>query len=104
MQLVLIDWKPFQKNTLKGFATIRLGKSMKIRDVGVHEKDGKRWASLPSKPMIGGDGTAIRDDSGKIKYVAIVEWMNREAGDDFSQSVVDAIEAAHPGDTTATSA
>lgn len=99
MQVALLSWKSVPRNSLRGFATIRLGKSLSIKDVAVHCSNGKRWAALPSKPLIGADGAAMKDDRGKIKYVAIMEWLDRTVSDDFSASVVDAVEREYPGQT-----
>ena len=99
MQVALLEWKSIPKNSLRGFATIRLGKSMKIKDVSVHCSHGKRWASMPSKPMMNSEGVAQRDDRSRIKYVPLIEWLDRTVADDFSESVVAAVEAQYPGQT-----
>ena len=36
-----------------------------IKDIAVHEKNGRRWVQLPARPQIK-DGRAVTDDSGKI--------------------------------------
>lgn len=97
----LISWKPFAKNSLRGFATVRLGKSLKIADCGVHSSHGRRWVGMPSKPMIDRDGAVVRDDRGKVKYVPLVEWTNKESADMFSEAVIEAVEREHPGATEA---
>jgi hypothetical protein len=98
MPLSILEWKPLRKNTLRGFATVRYG-SLKIRDVTVHSSGDRRWAGMPSKPMVGPDGTAQKDDKGKIKYVPILEWASREAADKFSVEVIDAVERQYSGAT-----
>jgi hypothetical protein len=104
MPISLLEWKSFSRNSLRGFATVRLGKSLKISDIAVHCAHGRRWAQLPSKPALDKDGTAQRDDKGKIKYIPIIAWMTREAADDFSEGVIEAIESEHPGATSADAA
>lgn len=103
MPVSLLDWKPMVKNTLRGFAGVRIGQSLIVRDVPVHcfvgENGGRRWASLPSKPVLGKDGNAVRDEKGKIKYAPILEWADRGASDRFSEAVIDAVEREHPGAT-----
>lgn len=101
MPLSLLDWRPLKKNSLRGFATVRIGKALKVSDVSVHCSNGKRWASLPSKPQINKEGVVLKDDSGKVKYLPIVSWTDAESGDRFSEAVIAAVEAAHPGDTQA---
>jgi hypothetical protein len=100
MPLALLDWRPMKRNSLRGFATIRYG-SLKISDVSVHNQNGKRWANMPSKPILGQDGVAQKDESGKVKYVPFLQWTAREASDKFSEEVIEAIEREHPGETEA---
>jgi hypothetical protein len=51
MPLEVTKFRLFEKNTLRGFATVRLtGVNLEIRDITIHEKNGNRWVSLPSKP------------------------------------------------------
>lgn len=97
----LLEWKSIKRNSLRGFATVRLGKSLKISDIPVHCANGKRWASLPSKPQISSDGSAVKDDRGRLKYIPIVSWTDKTASDRFSAEVISAIEAQFPGDTSA---
>jgi hypothetical protein len=98
MPLSLLSWKQLQKNSLRGFASVRYG-SLKISDISVHNANGKRWANLPAKPMIGQDGKPQRDDRGKIKYVPLLEWESREASDKFSEEVIAAVEREYPRST-----
>ncbi len=95
--LTLIAWTPRPKNTMRGFAVVRLSSGLTIHDIAIHTGHGRSWVSLPSRPMLGADGAAKRDDAGKIKYVPILEWPDRATADRFSAAVIDAIEAQHPG-------
>ena len=96
--ITLVEWKLLARNTLRGFATVTLPSGLTIRDVSVHASNGKHWASLPSKPIIGTDGVAKRDETtGKIRYTPLLEWPDRATADRFSAAVIDAIEAQHPG-------
>jgi hypothetical protein len=93
----LLDWRPLRKNTLRGFATLELPKALTIRDVSVHEKNGKMLAGLPAKPQIDGEGRVIRAAGGKIiQYAAILTWRDRDLPDRFSDAVVALIRAEHP--------
>lgn len=94
MPVILLAWKAVWKGSLRGFATIQLGRSLKITDVSVLSSNGKLWASLPSKPLIS-DGKALLDDRGKQRYVPIIEWTSKQASDRFSAAVVAAIRAEH---------
>lgn len=101
MPVSLLAWKSVKKNTLRGFATVRLGAALSIKDVSVHVSHGKRWASLPSKPMIDGDGNTKKNEGGKVQYVPILEWLDRDTADRFSNGVIAAVEREHPGETSA---
>lgn len=95
--VTILSWKPLVRNTLRGFASIRLGASLKIHDIAIHVHDnGRSWAQLPSKPVIQQDGTVKRDGNGKIQYVPLMEWIDRAASDKFSESVIAAIKAEFP--------
>lgn len=94
--VVLIDWTPRSGRTLRGFASVRVGRGMILRDLSVHVGDGKRWVGMPGKPIVGRDGSVHRDAAGKVKYTPIVEWTDREAADRFRHAVLAAVEAEHP--------
>lgn len=95
MPVTLLNWKPMRRNSLLGFAEIRLG-AMIINDVTINNSSGRLWAGLPSKPMIDRDGNAMRNEQGKIKYVPLVQWASKESGDRFSESVIAALDEKFP--------
>lgn len=95
MPVHLVDWKPLLKGSLRGFAKVRLGRSLLINDVPVLCSNGRVWAGMPGKPLIGGDGTGLRDDKGKQRYMPILEWTSRESSDRFSEAVIAAIQKEH---------
>ncbi len=99
MPVSLLEWKPVARNSLRGFATIRLGQALRIADVAIHTSHGKRWAQLPAKPVLSADGSVKRDAVGKIQYVPILKWLDRDASDRFSESVIAAVEREYPGAT-----
>jgi hypothetical protein len=102
--LVLLSWKPLVRNSLRGFAKVRIGRAMIVHDVAVHNSGGRRWAQLPAKPQVDASGVAKRDDRGKILYTPLVEWADRETADRFSESVISAVEELNPGATAADAA
>jgi hypothetical protein len=63
----------------------------------LHERDGKWWISFPSKPMVGADGVALRDERGKVRYGApIIEFANPQARSRFIELVLEALRLAQP--------
>jgi hypothetical protein len=92
----ILDWRPVQKGALRGFAKVQLPSGMIVSDVTVLTSDRGPWASPPSKPMVGRDGTVMRDDAGKTKYSPIIEFASRERRDQFSAAVIAALTDAYP--------
>jgi hypothetical protein len=91
LALTCDDWKALRKNTLLGFATIKIEATrLTIKDIAVHEKGDRRWAQLPAKPQLK-DGRAVTDTSGKAQYVPIMSFDSRDVADAFSAAVVKAI-------------
>jgi hypothetical protein len=97
-KMTLVEWRPIRKNSLRGFATIRLPIGLKINDCLVLVSHGKAWATLPSKPLIDKDGRHKADTGGKPSYVPVLEWCSRDLADRFSDAVVALVRAEHPGD------
>jgi hypothetical protein len=96
LPVVLLDFKLVRRNTLIGFAKVRVGRSLVFSDVPVNISHGRRWASLPAKPLIDREGQALRDLSGKIRYSPIAEWTDRDVRDAFSAAVCAAVERDYP--------
>lgn len=83
---------PRRSNTLYGFVTVLVPEiHLRICDLSVHEKDGKRWASLPSKPQIDRTGNVRRGDNGKPLYVPVIEFIDKPTRDAFSAKVITAL-------------
>lgn len=86
-------WRPMERNTLRGFATLRIEAiKLTIAECPAHESHGRQWVSLPARPMIDAEGKALRDERGKIKYASILNWESREAQDRFSAAALRAIQ------------
>jgi hypothetical protein len=50
--LKISDFKPAQKNTLRGYFDLTLDTGMQIRGCTYHVRDGRRWIGLPSRQVI----------------------------------------------------
>ncbi len=97
MTITCDDWRGLRRNTLLGFAAIQIKElHLTIRDVAVHEKDGRRWAQLPAKPQVK-DGALVTGGGGKIQYFPIMEFDGRETRNAFSNAVCAAVLARDPG-------
>jgi hypothetical protein len=91
----LVDWRPCHRNTLRGFAAVELPAGLRIAEIPVHVTAGRAWAGLPARPMVGPDGTLLRDERGKIRYARALSWRTRDLTDRFSAAVVNLVRAAH---------
>jgi hypothetical protein len=52
--LVILEFTPCRRNTLRGFASIRLPAfKQTIHAIAVHEQNGRRWVvAMPARPMV----------------------------------------------------
>ncbi len=88
-----LDFRPLAKNTLVGFARIRIRElKLIINDVTLHQKGAVRWAGVPAKPQFR-DGALVTGDDGKLAYVSVLEFEDRPARDAFSAALWRAVEA-----------
>jgi hypothetical protein len=87
------EFRAFRRNTLRGFATVHIGEMhLTIHDVGVHQHDnGKRWVSLPAKPVLDRDGNPKRTGDGRIEYARLFGFDSRAVGYAFSAAVIAAL-------------
>jgi hypothetical protein len=96
--VVCLEFKPFQRNTLRGFAQISVPSwHMTISGIAIHEKEGRRWAALPARPYLDNSGELVREDDGKPRYVKVFQFDNRDVGDRFSAAVLKAVDLYHGG-------
>ena len=58
MGIEVTDFRTHTKNTLRGFLTVRLTSvGLEIRDIALHQKNGRQWLQLPAKPYTKPDGS-----------------------------------------------
>jgi hypothetical protein len=85
------SFHPLVRNTLRGFAEITIVElRLTIRDIAIHAKGDARWAQLPAKPQVK-DGALVKDATGKVQYVHIMDFDSRAVRDAFSRAVIDAV-------------
>ena len=92
--IVARDWRPLEKNTLRGFCTLVLSPSgLVLRECTLHVNADRRWIGLPSKPQLDADGKHRIDPStGKKAYSPIVELMGKEERARFQRAATDAVD------------
>lgn len=79
----IISFKEYQKNTLQGFATVRLTNiGLEIREITIHQKNDSQWIGMPAKPY---------DKDGKTQYSYIVHFYDKDKGNVFQSEVLKAL-------------
>lgn len=96
-EFLISDWKPVRRGALRGFVTATLPSGMIVHEISVFETNGRAWASPPSKLMIDREGHAMLDDAGKRRYSPLIEFTEKATRDRFSDAIIAALRAAHPG-------
>lgn len=80
----IVNYKERQKNTLQGFVTIRMTNiGLEIRDITVHQQNGKKWLGMPARPY---------EKDGKTQYAYIVHFYNEDMKMQFQNAVFIALE------------
>lgn len=95
--IIITNWKPMDRNSLRGFLSAQFPSGLIVHEVSVHASNGKVWASPPSKPLIDGtSGNALRDGDGKIRYVPLIAFSDKSLRDRWSKAVVEAVLRVNP--------
>jgi hypothetical protein len=95
--ITISNWKSRESGTLRGFFTSHLPSGLTLHELMLHERDGRWWISFPSKPMLGADGAALRDERGKVRYSApLIEFTSTQARSRFVEQVLEALRLAQP--------
>ena len=61
--VIIEEFRPLLKNTLIGFARVKMPSGLVFHDVSIHRHGDSAWASPSAKPQIGRDGTHITHQS-----------------------------------------
>jgi len=92
LNLTCEDFRPLERGTLQGFATIRIAEMcLTIRDIAVHKKGERAWAQLPAKPQLNSNRELVKDQDGKVQYVPFFRWDSPQVSDAFSAAVLRAV-------------
>jgi hypothetical protein len=94
-RMQLLEWKRIDKGFLRGRASVLPPIGLRISDIGVFEKDDRRWAQLPAEMARDANGQVVKDERGKTVYRSQIRWVTKELLDGFSAAVITLIEAEH---------
>ena len=92
MKIEIAAFRPYSKNTLKGFLTIRLPDAgLVLKECTWHEKDGKEWIGFPARQFQGADG-----EKKWANLIEFTEGFDRFGWQDAAVAAVYAHLAANP--------
>ena len=85
MQVEILHFRPFVKNSLQGFVTIFLPEvGLEIRGCTLHEASGKRWVGLPAKEYT--------TEEGKQAYSYIITFPAQKTWKAFQHAAIAALD------------
>jgi hypothetical protein len=91
------NWKERVSGTLRGFFTATPASGLVLHELMLHHREGSWWISFPAKPQLAPDGTALRDDAGKVRYgKPLIEFASRADRDRFMAQALAALRQALP--------
>jgi hypothetical protein len=97
LAVMVSGWRSHSSGTLVGFFSASLPSGLVLHELMLHYRDGSWWISFPSKPVLGPDGGALRDERGKVRYSKpLIEFSSRQAKDRFTEQVLTALRQTHP--------
>jgi hypothetical protein len=76
-QARVLDFKPFEKNTLRAFFSLELASGLILRGCTLHTKNGKYWIGLPAKPYT--------TDTGAQSWAAIIDFRDKQTAARFQE-------------------
>ena len=95
--VTITEWTARTSGTLRGFCTVQFPSGAIFHECGIFASEGRWWASPASKPMIGRDGTVLKDEkTGKTRYSPVVSFSDKTVRNRWSDQVIAALHAAHP--------
>ena len=80
---VASDWRPYEKNTLRGFFDLELPSGLIIHGCTLHVKGDSKWVGLPAQKVVRAGG--------EVGYVAILEFTSRATTDKFRDLALEAL-------------
>lgn len=80
----VVAWKPYLKNTLRGFLSLELPSGLILHDCTLHQRNESRWVGLPGRPYQKPDGTT--------SWSPVVEIPENAAREKFQRGALAAVD------------
>jgi hypothetical protein len=77
------EWRPFEKNTLRGFLSLELPSGMILHGCTLNQKGESRWIGLPAKEYLKGSERA---------WSPLIEFTDRDVRESFQALALEAID------------
>jgi hypothetical protein len=90
------NFKAMAAGAMRGVFDVTLASGMVLHRCSLFVKDGRTWASPPSKQIIGRDGMVQRTQDGKTKYEPTVSFVDRATQERWSAAAIEALRIANP--------
>jgi hypothetical protein len=87
MDYSIKNFKPFERNTLKGFFTVVAG-ALEIEGFTYHEKNGKSWVNMPAREY--------EDEHGDVGWHPLVFIPDKDRFKKFVSWAVDEVKKIMP--------
>jgi hypothetical protein len=84
----ILDFRKFEKNTLRGFFSAELPSGLCVRDLTYHVKNDSRWIGYPSKPY--------QDSEGKTQYQNQIWFEDKDRHYKFQNQLLAALDEYLP--------
>jgi hypothetical protein len=82
--IAIQDWKPIEKNTLKGTFSAIMPSGMVFHNLMLHEKGSSRWIAFPAREYF--------DPQGVKQYANFIQFTERDIADRFRDQVLAALD------------
>ena len=83
-RFIVREWRPFEKNTLRGFLSLELPSGIIIHNCMLHEKNGAKWIGLPAREYQKG---------GERSWMALVDFADKESRQSFQEYALQAVDS-----------
>jgi len=80
----ILEWRPYEKNTLKGFFSVRLASGLILHSLMLHERNDRRWIGYPSREWNSPEGTK--------QFSPILEFADPNTANRFRDEMLAALD------------
>ena len=86
------NWRPVEKNTLRGFFSLTFFGGLTVHEFSLHQRGARWWVALPGRPQLSTDGQHRADPAtGRKLYTPAVE-IAAERREPFQAAALAAID------------